>query len=80
VDDPGVGEVDHVVAGQRQVDARGAVVLEGWLAAVPPVTVNLDDEALIGPEEIDDVAGDGDVGLRFGRGAEGLRPTRTPPR
>ena len=58
VADLAVREADDAVAGDRQARVLRAVALEGGMRAVRAPAVGLDDQALLGPEEVDLVAVD----------------------
>jgi hypothetical protein len=60
-----VGDADDRVAERLQRDVAPAIVLEGRGREVELATVELDDEALFSPEEVDLVAVDPDVHLRL---------------
>ena len=64
--DPPLGEPDHPVAGDLQLRVAAAVGLELLARAVVPVAVDLDDELLIAPDRVDQLAFDQDVALRLG--------------
>jgi hypothetical protein len=46
------GDADGAVAGGREGSVSGAVVFEGLAGGVDVVAVELDDEALVGPEGV----------------------------
>jgi hypothetical protein len=48
-----VGEAQHAVAGGREVGVPCTVALERSSGAVVAVAVDLDDELLVAPEEVD---------------------------
>ena len=56
-----VGEACDAVAGERELDVAAAVGLEGGRGEVGGGAVGLDDQALLGPKEVDLVARDSAV-------------------
>ena len=67
VSELGGGEPAHAVAEGVEVELTVVIVLERLPSAVRSVTVGLDDEPLLGPEEVHGVRADRDVHLRFGQ-------------
>jgi len=73
-----VGEPNHGVAEQPELDVPRAIRLERPAPTVEPVAIGLDDQPLVSPEEVDEEGTDPDVYLR-GRNpmpsAEAQEPT-----
>jgi hypothetical protein len=64
VDDLAPGEAHDAVAGGLQGSVAGPVALERLAGGVVGVAVDLDDQPLVGPEQVDLIALHADVGVR----------------
>ena len=67
------GETNDLVAQNSEAGITRAVLLEGRAGAVRLPAVDLDDEALFGPREIDDEAADPNIHFRLREGGGGDR-------
>jgi hypothetical protein len=63
VGDLAPGDADDAVSGGVEGPVAGAVAFERVAGEVVGVAVDLDDQPLVGPEQVDLIAADDDIGL-----------------
>jgi hypothetical protein len=59
------GVANRVLPGEREPDVLLAVGLHVALQAVPLPAIDLDHQPMLGPVDVDELAGDHDVGARL---------------
>src|SRR5438270_3827022 len=72
------GDPDDEVAGLLECQVLAVVTLERAPVAMEAIAVHLHDHALLGPEEVDLVAGDLDVRFRLGKASVAEQPAHDP--